>query len=58
MSDTPRPELVNEIHNSNLILHIYGKVAEIRDYAKNYVDTFEGEAGDVLQTIIDKLEQV
>ena len=55
-TSNPDPELANEIHNSNRILKMDSKVREIIDYAKQH--TFDGEAGDVLKTIIDKLEEV
>ncbi len=54
--DTIRPELVNEIHNSNRILHVDGKIKEIIDYLKNW----KGEVppDEVIEITIEKLDKL
>lgn len=56
MDNNIEPELVNEIHNSNRILHIDGKIKEIVDYLKNWKN--ETPPDEVIETVIDKLEKL
>ena len=50
------PELSTDIHVSNLVLHMDGKIKEVVDYLKMF--EFEGEQKEVIETVIIKLEKI
>ena len=47
------PEVVNEIHNSNLILNMLGKIKEVIDYLKMYENEHEA-----INKAIEKLGEI
>ena len=53
-----RPELTREIHNSNMIIHMDGRIQEVKNYAQMYIGEFESEADEVLKTIVEKLDKI